>query len=113
MDGKMLPRLGAIVFIAVAVTATAIEMSRDDEPAESLTSSRPVAPPSDPLQGELVRCQSLGEAGARDQGCLRAWAESRRRFLQPGTPSAEQLRNTQPAQPSTPAPAPSAPGESE
>ncbi len=30
MDGKMLARLGAIVFVAVAVTATAVEMSRKD-----------------------------------------------------------------------------------
>ena len=27
MDGKLLARLGAIVFVAVAITATAIEMT--------------------------------------------------------------------------------------
>jgi conjugative transfer region protein TrbK len=113
MDGKMLARLGAIVFIAVAVTATAIEMSRDEEPAESWTTSRPATTPSDPLQAELIRCQALGEAGARDAACLRAWAESRRRFLQPGTPSAEPLRNAQPAPPAIPAPMPSDPVEAE
>ena len=31
MDGKMLARLGAIVFVAIAITATMIEMSRQDE----------------------------------------------------------------------------------
>ena len=31
MDGKTLARLGAVVFVAVAVTATAIEMTRKDE----------------------------------------------------------------------------------
>jgi conjugative transfer region protein TrbK len=29
MDGKMLARLGAIVFVAIAITATAIEMTRE------------------------------------------------------------------------------------
>ncbi|WP_232831295.1 TrbI/VirB10 family protein [Pseudogemmobacter bohemicus] len=34
MDGKMLARLGAIVFVAIAITATAIEMTRkEDAPA--------------------------------------------------------------------------------
>ncbi|MCV0368952.1 putative entry exclusion protein TrbK-alt [Filomicrobium sp.] len=97
MDGKMLARLGAIVFIAVAVTATAIEMSRDEEPAESWASARPATTPSDPLQRELIRCQALGEAGARDAACLQAWAESRRRFLAPGQPRAERLPDNPPA----------------
>ena len=34
MDGKMLARVGAVVFVAVAVTATAIEMTRKEEPPE-------------------------------------------------------------------------------
>ena len=34
MDGKLFARIGAIVFVAVAVTATAIEMTRkEEEPA--------------------------------------------------------------------------------
>ncbi|GGA51437.1 hypothetical protein GCM10011385_00900 [Nitratireductor aestuarii] len=113
MDGKMLARLGAITFISVAITATAIEISRDEEPAESWAAARPATTPSDPLQAELIRCQWLGEAGARDAACLQAWAESRRRFLQPGTSSAEPLRNTQPAPPAMPAPMPSYPAEAE
>ena len=32
MDGKMLARLGAIIFVAIAITATVIEMTRQDEP---------------------------------------------------------------------------------
>ena len=31
MDGKLLARLGAVVFVAVAITATAIEMTRKEE----------------------------------------------------------------------------------
>jgi conjugative transfer region protein TrbK len=83
MDGKMLARLGAVVFVAVAVTATAIEMTRQEEDRQN---GRPQAHPSagrsaarrtDPLPG-------LGEAGPRDPACLRAWAENRNRFLAPG-----------------------------
>lgn len=91
MDGKMLARLGAVVFVAVAVTATAIEMSRNEEPAESWASSQPNTAPSDPLRDELFRCQALGEAGPRDPACLRAWAENRNRFLAPGARPAERL----------------------
>ena len=97
MDGKILARLGAVVFVAVAVTATAIELSRDDEPAESWASSRPNTAPSDPLRDELFRCQALGEAGPRDPACLRAWAENRNRFLAPGARPAERLPDAAPA----------------
>lgn len=81
MDGKILARLGAVVFIAVALTVTAIEMSsKDDEPDAIATPGRPLAL-QDPLAAELRRCTGIGEAGPRDPGCLKAWAESRRRFL--------------------------------
>lgn len=97
MDGKMLARLGAVVFVAVAVTATAIELSRDEEPAENWASSRSNTAPSDPLRDELFRCQALGEAGPRDPACLRAWADNRHRFLAPGARPAERLPEATPA----------------
>ena len=100
MDGKMLARLGAVVFVAIAVTATAIEMSRKEEPGEGWASSRPNTAPSDPLREELLRCQALGEAGPRDPACLRAWAENRNRFLAPGARPAERW----PEAPSVPRP---------
>ncbi len=80
MDGKLLARLGAIVFVALAITATAIELARKEEaPAEA---SRPGQDaPADPLRAAQRRCQLLGEAAARDPECLRAWAETRDRFL--------------------------------
>ena len=81
MDGKMLARLGAGVFIAIAVTATAIDMARkDDEPSAPPTAPA-LQPPADPLRETLRRCQQRGEAAANDAGCLAAWAESRDRFL--------------------------------
>ncbi|PWR19933.1 putative entry exclusion protein TrbK-alt [Zavarzinia compransoris] len=81
MDGKLLARLGAVVFVAVAVTATAIEMTRkEEEPAGQVV--RPVeVTPADPLRQAQRRCQLLGEAAARDAECLRTWAETRDRFL--------------------------------
>ena len=80
MDGKMLARLGAVVFVAIAVTATAIDMVRKDEPPALLPASA-LQPPTDPLRETLRRCQRLGEAAANDTDCLAAWAESRDRFL--------------------------------
>ena len=80
MDGKMLARLGAVVFIAIAFTATAIDMTRKDEPSASRPASA-LQPPADPLRATLRRCQQLGEAAASDADCLAAWAASRDRFL--------------------------------
>ena len=85
MDGKMLARLGAIIFVAIAITATAIEMTREEEvPGEP--STRHVQQSSiDSLRARQRRCQLLGEAATRDTECLGVWAESRDRFL--GIPS--------------------------
>ncbi len=105
MDGKMLARLGAVVFVAVAITATAIEMSRKEEAPEPWASGRTTQAQADPLRDELIRCQTLGEAGPRDPACLRAWAENRNRFLAPGARPAERL--TEP--PRSPRDTPAAP----
>ena len=85
MDPKTLARVGAIAFVAVAITATVIELSRKEERPEATPPRQAQVGAADPLRDELFRCQSLGEAGPRDPACLRAWAESRRRFLTPGT----------------------------
>ena len=80
MDGKMLARLCAVVFIAIAITATAVEMTRKDD-APASPSVRVLQPEHDPLRERQRRCQQLGEAAARDAACLRTWAETRDRFL--------------------------------
>jgi conjugative transfer region protein TrbK len=83
MDGKTLARIGAVVFVAVAITATAIEMNRHEvAPDNVATQARPVTE-RNPLDTELARCSEIGEAGARDPTCLKAWADNRRRFLGP------------------------------
>ena len=80
MDGKMLARLGAIIFVAIAITATAIEMTRKEEaPAASPVSLQ--QPTHDPLREGQRRCQQLGQKAAEDSECMRVWAESRDRFL--------------------------------
>ena len=80
MDGKVLARLGAVVFVAIIITATAIEMTRNETPP-SHEPVRPVQPTRDPLRDAQRRCQQLGQAAANDADCMRVWAETRDRFL--------------------------------
>jgi len=80
MDTGMLVRLGAVIFVAVAITATVVEMTRRDDPAPSRLAPAP-QPPDDPLRQSLRRCQRLGEAAVSDPECLATWAQSRDRFL--------------------------------
>ncbi len=92
MDMKMLARLSALVFVAVAILATAVEFGRKEVEPSPLPSASIGEP--DPLRAELVRCQMLGEAGIRDTACLRAWAENRRRFMAPGARPMERSLET-------------------
>ncbi|KFI25442.1 putative entry exclusion protein TrbK-alt [Paenirhodobacter enshiensis] len=80
MEGKVLARIAAIVFVAVAITAAIIEMTREEIPAP-VPSAPALQAPADPLRLELRRCQELGEAAANDEDCLGVWAETRDRFL--------------------------------
>src|SRR3546814_16434987 len=95
MDGKTLCRLAAIGFVAGALTATAIEMTRE----EDVPAAVPAVTPADdtgPLRTELPRCQQLGEAATRDQFCLRPWADNRRRILGIDAPDADRAAVTPP-----------------
>lgn len=102
MDGKTLARIGAIIFVALAITATVIEMNRPAERRnDPVTLAQPVTT-RDPLRMELARCGVMGEAGGRDPSCLHAWAENRRRFLGQPAPVAS---------PEPTAPTPSTPNQ--
>ena len=80
MDGKLLARIGAIVFVTVVITATAIELTRkQDAPASQPV--RVLRPEVDPLREGQRRCQQLGQVATTDAECLRVWAETRDRFL--------------------------------
>ena len=61
MEGKTLARIGAIVFVAFAMTATVIELTREEEPSRAAPAPA-FAPSVDPLRAEQRRCQRLGEA---------------------------------------------------
>jgi conjugative transfer region protein TrbK len=108
MDGKLLARIGAVVFVAFAITATVIELSRKDEPPLYRSVATATETVADPLKAELRRCEQLGEAGTRDPVCLEAWANNRDRFLKPSqplqpqpAPQALEPKGTQQNQPAT------------
>ena len=69
-----------MVFVAIAITATVIEMTRKDDPAPVRVGPT-LQPAADPLRAKLRACQRLGAAATSDAACLAAWAESRDRFL--------------------------------
>jgi conjugative transfer region protein TrbK len=81
MEEKRIIRLGAIVFVALTITVTAIDMIRTKPVSVEASLPRQFAGPVMSLRDELYRCQLLGENGAHDPSCLKVWAESRRRFL--------------------------------
>jgi conjugative transfer region protein TrbK len=85
MDGWVFARLAAVIIVAVAVTAAAIHLVRDDQSAvpQSTTRSTADTPRPDPVRAMLRRCRQLGEASTRNAECLAAWDENRRRFLSP------------------------------
>ncbi len=80
MDGKMLARLAPVIFVAVAITATVIELTRKDEDPASAPGHL-AQRERDPLREGQRRCQQLGQKAAEDAECLRIWAETRDRFL--------------------------------
>ncbi|QKD05351.1 putative entry exclusion protein TrbK-alt [Mesorhizobium loti] len=91
MDGKTLARMVAVIFVAGAVTAAALGKSRNyNKPAgESAHTTAGLIP--NPLHDGLRRCQILGEAALRDDGCARLWAEQRDRFLGLKEPSGRSI----------------------
>ncbi len=86
MEGAWPARIGAIVFVALAITAAAIEASRKEQmpPLARPAPLRDAA--ADPLRAEQRRCQLMGQAAAGDDACLRVWAETRERFLTGAAP---------------------------
>ena len=80
MDGAMLARLGAVIFVAIAGTAAVLEMSREEKAPEP-SSIRTVGAEHDALRDEQRRCQQLGEAATQDAACLKVWAQTRDQFL--------------------------------
>lgn len=82
-NGARLLRGGAV---AIVVTAALLAVARLHPSSIAAADGKPSSPlaAADPLVGELRRCKLLGQSAAGDSGCLRAWAENRRRFMAPG-----------------------------
>ena len=95
MEGKMLARIAAIVFVAVAITAAIIEITREEIPAPA-PSAPSLTRQVDPLREGQRRCQEMGEAAANDAAGLGIGAETRDRFLgrtpAPSTPGTDEGR---------------------
>jgi conjugative transfer region protein TrbK len=83
--GKALMLIGAALVLALILIGVTGKLTRERQEAHS-----PVRNPQTHLRpddAELQRCQALGEAATRDAGCLALWAETRRRFLTPASPT--------------------------
>lgn len=81
MESRVLARIAAIVFIAFAVTATVVEMTRQEREPSLARPASVHQPPVDSLRAGQRRCQQMGEAAANDPVCLQVWSETRDRFL--------------------------------
>ncbi|QDH33838.1 putative entry exclusion protein TrbK-alt [Porphyrobacter sp. YT40] len=80
MDGKLLARIGAAVFVGLAVTMTLVQLL--EGPAPRSDPSRAVQPrDGDPLALQLRACAAMGERALSSPDCRAAWAEKRRRFF--------------------------------
>ena len=91
MQTKTVVRIGAVAFVAVAITASAMQARMSPGRVEQDLTLASMSAKADPLRAELARCQSLGAAGADDHACLYTWAKNRRRFLAPGVPPEKPL----------------------
>jgi len=80
MHSKLLARVGAAVFVGIAVAMTLVQMR--EEPAARPEAAREVwVPDGDPLPAQLRACAEMGELALSNADCRAAWAEKRRRFF--------------------------------
>ena len=80
MESKTFARIGAIAFVAIAITMTALQLREVPAPTETILVPLDEGG-ADPLASELKRCQSLGTSGSEDVTCRQVWAIQRQRFL--------------------------------
>lgn len=80
MDWKLAARVVAVLVVAVVMVACAIALRPDaaDEPPPPPVHSQS----GEPASSELLRCREMGAAALDDPGCKKAWAASRRHFLE-------------------------------
>jgi conjugative transfer region protein TrbK len=80
VDTKLFARVGAVAFVAIALTMTALTLR------EGPGNTRPETitvwePDGDPLPAQLKACNEMGEVALSSPDCRAAWTEKRRRFL--------------------------------
>lgn len=77
---RLFARIGAIGFVAAALTMTALQL-RDEPKAEPIQEVTVWEPDGDPLPLQLRACAQMGELALSSPDCRAAWVEKRRRFL--------------------------------
>lgn len=102
----MFARLGAVVFVGVAITATVIELTRKEEEPEVRSLAIRPGVDLDALQRQLRGCRDMGEATIRDPACLNLWAANRDRFLRQNPEASQTAVPDSPTPTATIAPAP-------
>lgn len=95
MDTKLFARIGAVAFVAIALTTTALQLREERKPelTEAVTVNEP---DGDPLPEMLRLCSELGQLAETTNECRQAWAENRRRFLAPGARPMERFPQPNP-----------------
>lgn len=103
---RLFARIGAIGFVAVALTVTALQLREEPTPVP-IEVTTVFEPDGDPLPAQLRACAQMGELALSSPDCRAAWAEKRRRFLglESKTDSATADASAVPAPPSEPQPA--------
>lgn len=81
MDLRIAARMTAVLALGAAMAAAFMAL-RGDGPQDA-SSPRSARPGGEPAGVELARCRNIGMAAIADEACRKAWAENRRRFLQP------------------------------
>ena len=77
---RLFARIGAIGFVAVALTMTALQL-REEPKTAPIREVTVFEPDGDPLPLQLRACAEMGELALSSPDCRAAWAEKRRRFL--------------------------------
>ena len=80
MDPKIIARAAAVILLAAAVLACALELARQGRTPEPSTTT---LEHNMDLADELARCKALGREAEHDAACKAVWAQNRARFLAP------------------------------
>ncbi len=80
MDWKLAARVIVVLAVAALMVACAIALRPDATEEAPAPTVQPQS--GEPASSELLRCREIGTAALDDAGCKKAWADSRRHFLE-------------------------------